>query len=166
MIKLNDIVMKYFLETAVFVILLLIGQSCTPYQSMSITGGYDDSALGNGKYKIIARGNGFTAPSRVKAIAYLRAAELTKECGKSFFYVLDDDLQVSNQYVGNGLSVGKDIYQLIIQPTNNDDGLNADEINYKYTKELNLKDKKAVKEEEDPEMSAEGKEEMRERLEH
>lgn len=156
--------MKDFLKTAAYTTMLFIMHSCTSYQSMSVTGGYEDSFMGNGKYKIIARGNGYTTSARLKAIAYLRAAELTKEHGKSFFYVQDDNLQVRNQYVGDGVSVQKGIYQLIIQPTDNGDGLNADELKYKYTKELNSKEQKPSKKEENPEMSEEGREEMRERL--
>jgi len=125
--------------------LLFAVYSCTTYQPMSTTGGYSDYSLGNGKYKILARGNGFANSDRVRAIAYLRAAEITQENNKYYFYVLDDNLQVVSEHVGHNSSVQKDIYQLIIQPTDKGDGISAAETRYRCRNQLRIKEKPASK---------------------
>ena len=120
------------------IVLLLISSCATTYHPMFRGTGYDDQFLGNGKYKIIARGNGFSNSDRVKNIAYLRASELSKETGKAYFYVIDDNLQIEHLNFGEYSNASFDIYQLIIQPTNNGDGISVADMKYRCMKILNI----------------------------
>ena len=54
----------------------------TSYQKTGITGGYEDYDYGDGKFKVIFLGNGYTATAKVKEYAYYRANELCK--GKNY----------------------------------------------------------------------------------
>lgn len=120
----------------------LLYACATAYQPNSFTGGYTDYALGGGKYKVLVKGNGYTTSSRARNIAYLRAAEISEEHGKPYFYVLEDNLQVTSDHVnlqhGAGVNIHKSIYQLTIQPTDSTDGLNVRETKFKCKSALEI----------------------------
>jgi len=59
----------------------------TPYQSMGLRGGYDQTDLGGGRWMIRAEGNGLTRRSTVIEYTYRRAREL----GPAGFDVDDSD---------------------------------------------------------------------------
>ena len=112
----------------------------TPYQPLTINGGYRDHDLGEGKYKIFAEGKTLTSPAQVRAIAYTRAAEIAKENGKPFFFIVMDNLETEKDYHPHGYSY-QYICQLIIQPTKSSSGLDVNETILKYKNELKIKKK-------------------------
>jgi hypothetical protein len=121
-------------------ILILLVISCTTYQKMGLTGGYSDYPLGAKKYKVSARGNGYTSEDRVQSIAFKRAAALTLENGYKYFYILDDQGNTTSDYVlwanrsgTNIYNVRRHSFDMIIQMTENDDGINAQELFDKYS---------------------------------
>lgn len=60
---------------------------CTSYKSMGFAGGFEETPLAANVYKIHTRGNAFASPSKVKAIALVRAAELTLNNGYDRFLI-------------------------------------------------------------------------------
>ena len=123
---------------------LLAGCLSTGYQKVGLNGGYDDFPLGYGKYHVVATGNQYTSASRVRDIAFLRAAELSKSLGNKGFYILDRQGSTDNQIVIDNVSVmnsgyyyGTPFYtpqaynvethkfQITIQPTDSPNGIDV-----------------------------------------
>jgi len=63
----------------------------TPYQYDGFTGGYSDTQLAPDLFRVVFRGNGFTAAERVQDFALLRASELTLQRGYKFFAITDEN---------------------------------------------------------------------------
>ena len=75
-----------------FLLPLLIVVSCaTSYQPRGMTGGYEDTQLGEHLWRVTVNGNGYTSSSVVRDYALLRASELTLEKGYKYFYVSSDN---------------------------------------------------------------------------
>lgn len=71
---------------ALLSILLIVG-CATPYQKLGDTGGFYHQKMADDVYVIGFRGNGFTEYQRAYDFALLRAAEVCKQLGFSYFSV-------------------------------------------------------------------------------
>lgn len=83
------LVNKLRFGTVAIVIALFASSCATTYQPMSYTGGYRDSALGNGLYQVEFSGNGFTNRSVVNDYFLRRCAEVTLDSGNDYFLLVD-----------------------------------------------------------------------------
>ena len=67
--------------------------SVTPYQpavpGQHPGGGYSEQAIGEGRYRVMFRGNSLTARDRVEGYLLYRAAELTVRDGYDWFLIVD-----------------------------------------------------------------------------
>jgi hypothetical protein len=90
--------MKYRL----FVLSLALGllASCsTPYQPMSLLGGYQELRLAPDIYRVAFFGNGYTNPQLTVEYALRRCAEVTQQSGYRYFGILDvRDLSVQRSW--------------------------------------------------------------------
>jgi hypothetical protein len=68
-------------------VLLLAGCS-TKYQDMGFSGGVRAERMTHDVVRIVARGNGYTASTKIQDYALLKAAETTKEMGGTHFAVI------------------------------------------------------------------------------
>jgi len=68
----------------------LILACATPYQRLSLRGGYSDTILAKDVFRVAFRGNAYTSRERAQDLALLRAAELTLEHGFTWFAVIDE----------------------------------------------------------------------------
>jgi len=66
----------------------LIG-CATTYQSVSHTGGFSETQLGENMWRISFQGNGYTSEDRTADFALLRSAELTLIQGYRYFIIID-----------------------------------------------------------------------------
>lgn len=68
-------------------------ESVTPYQPIgtqrSASGGYFESMLGDGRYRVSFAGNSLTSRDRVEGYLLYRAAELTLRDGYDWFLIVD-----------------------------------------------------------------------------
>jgi len=69
---------------------LVLSGCATGYQSTGLTGGYSDTQLAPDVYRVVFRGNGYTAPERAQDFALLRASELTLQRGFTCFAIIDE----------------------------------------------------------------------------
>lgn len=69
---------------SVLVLAVLTG-CATKYQSMGLTGGVEAQQITTDKYRIIARGNGYTSSTTIQDYVLLKAAETTKAAGATHF---------------------------------------------------------------------------------
>ncbi|WP_020614760.1 CC0125/CC1285 family lipoprotein [Sediminispirochaeta bajacaliforniensis] len=111
---------------------LLLG-CVTIYKSEGFGGGYTDLPLGQNRYRIEVRGNGFTSKQRVQDIAMVRAADLSLQNDFEYFYVLDStsDERIRRANVdsyGNVNTITNDYFVMIIEMTHMTDGVSAQEI--------------------------------------
>jgi hypothetical protein len=67
----------------------------TKYQDMGFAGGVAAEPVMTDVYRIVARGNGYTAQARVQNFVLLKAAETTLGAGGSHFIVLDQSNQTN-----------------------------------------------------------------------
>ncbi len=76
----------------IFVLSAIIGISgcATGYKSDGFTGGYSDTQLAPDMYRVVYRGNAYTAPERAQDLALLRASELTLQLGFTCFAIIDE----------------------------------------------------------------------------
>lgn len=71
------------------IILALIVAGCsTPYQDMGFTGGVLAQQMTSNTYRIVARGNGYTAGTTVQDYTVLKAAETAKKAGATHFAII------------------------------------------------------------------------------
>jgi len=61
----------------------------TPYQPMGLSGGYADEKLGEGRYFVEAKGNGFTSKSTIFRYVHRRANELCTRDDYTSYRLLD-----------------------------------------------------------------------------
>lgn len=70
--------------------------SGTPYQPLSasseIAGGYSDTKLSEGRYRVVFAGNRLTSRETVESYLLFRAAELTLAEGYDWFVVVDHEM--------------------------------------------------------------------------
>lgn len=67
---------------------LVLGACSTSYQQKGMAGGYTDTEVGENKYLVTFRGNGFTSSSKVDEFAFQRAKELCIEKGFKNFELI------------------------------------------------------------------------------
>ncbi len=76
--------------------LLMLTFGCaTSYQSTGFTGGYSDTQLAPDIFRVVFRGNGYTAAERVQDFALLRASELALQHGFVCFALIDESNTVT-----------------------------------------------------------------------
>lgn len=79
--------------------LLILASGCaTQYQSSGFTGGFNETELAPGYFRISFRGNGVTSRERVSDFALLRASELMLSNKCTNFQVLNPKDSVSTSY--------------------------------------------------------------------
>lgn len=89
-----------FLIFAIITFFLLNSSACsTPYQKEGLTGGYSDKYLGDDKWMITIRGNGYTSISTVYEYFYRRAGEIVNENGYKGYEVIDIAVYNSSGYL-------------------------------------------------------------------
>lgn len=79
--------------------IILLSACATSYQSNGLTGGFEDTELSPGYYRITFRGNGVTSREKVNEFALLRASELMLSRGCKSFQVLNGKDTVNTSYV-------------------------------------------------------------------
>jgi hypothetical protein len=81
----------------VVVVPMLVAGCATPYQEMGFLGGVKAQQITATSYRIVSRGNGYTARTDVQDYVLLKAAETTKEAGYTHFALVSaaDASQVS-----------------------------------------------------------------------
>ena len=74
----------------VFMVLLMavLGGCATPYQDMGFRGGVEAQRMTADTYRIVARGNAYTAGTAIQDYTLLKAAEATKAAGATHFAVI------------------------------------------------------------------------------
>src|SRR6185437_11182820 len=68
---------------------LTIAGCATPYQPMGARGGYEDEALGGGRYHINVVGNAYTSPGTLEEYFFRRAKEIAATHGYAGYRVID-----------------------------------------------------------------------------
>lgn len=101
--------LRYTLGISVSLIIMLSG-CATSYQPMGYSGGYTERPIKEDVYIVTFKGNGFTAPERVRRYAMYRAAELTKEKGYDYFFVINQST-ATKEHVTHQESAETDCYQ-------------------------------------------------------
>jgi hypothetical protein len=71
-------------------VILILSGCATSYHSIGLTGGYTDTQLAPDVFRVVFRGNGYTAPERAQDFALLRASELTLQRGCICFAIIDE----------------------------------------------------------------------------
>lgn len=120
---------------AVTIALVLVTSCTTTYGPAGRMGGYSDFPLGGGRYKVSAAGNGYTSEARVRSIALKRAAELTLEKGKKYFYIIDDQghsssdpMLISNNYGTTLTMIHRHSFELTIEVSDDSNGIDAQDM--------------------------------------
>ncbi|WP_336948627.1 CC0125/CC1285 family lipoprotein [Acinetobacter junii] len=78
---------------------LFISACSTGYKSSGLTGGFEETELAPGYYRINFRGNAFTSGEKVSQYALLRASELMLERSCNSFEVLNGKDYVNTLYM-------------------------------------------------------------------
>ncbi len=71
-------------------VVIALSGCATSYHSNGFTGGYNETLLAPDVFRIVFRGNGYTAVERVQDFALLRASELTLQRGFTCFAIIDE----------------------------------------------------------------------------
>jgi hypothetical protein len=69
--------------------ILLLSACATPYNPQGLMGGFSEMQLDENVFRVSFRGNGFTSPERAAEFCLLRAAELARNNGYSYFVIID-----------------------------------------------------------------------------
>jgi hypothetical protein len=69
-------------------LVLALGGCSTPYQEMGFAGGVVAQQMTANTYRILARGNGYTAGTTIQDYTVLKAAETTKQAGGTHFLIV------------------------------------------------------------------------------
>jgi hypothetical protein len=83
----GGVVVFPFRFLAYFCFVALAG-CATPYQSMGFMGGVEAHQMTKNTFRIVARGNGYTAGTTIQDYAILKAAETTRQAGGTHFAVI------------------------------------------------------------------------------
>lgn len=75
----------------VLVSLALISGCASPYKSIGIGGGYDETMLSPNMFRVSFRGNGYTSMERAKDYALLRSSDIAINYGFSHFIITEDE---------------------------------------------------------------------------
>ena len=76
--------------------LLTAGCVATPYQPMTLDGGYAQTRLGSNMFNVIFQGNAHTPWQTAETYALYRSAELAVESGFDYFVVVGGNADVSS----------------------------------------------------------------------
>jgi hypothetical protein len=87
--------MRFLRVGWLFVVAVSLGGCATKYQDMGFSGGVAAEPVMTDTYRILARGNGYTAAARVEDFVLLKAAETTIAAGGSHFVVINQSNQTS-----------------------------------------------------------------------
>jgi hypothetical protein len=82
---LESAMMKYIL---ILLIALSLSACATKYQPMGFAGGVAAQQMTSDTYRIVSRGNGYTANTMVQDYMMLKAAETTKKAGGTHFRII------------------------------------------------------------------------------
>jgi hypothetical protein len=77
----------------------LVNGCATAYQPQGLGGGFSDTQLAPDVFRVIFRGNGYTAADRAQDFALLRAADLCKQHGFAYFAIINENESVVEQQV-------------------------------------------------------------------
>lgn len=86
---------------------LLAATACstpTPYQSAVDGFGYGEQQIETNRYRVSFSGNSLTPRTTVQNYLLYRAAELTVQSGNDYFTVVEQDVERSTRYYGQGYS--------------------------------------------------------------
>lgn len=81
---------------------LSVSGCATAYQSKRLSGGFEETRLGDGMYQVRFQGNGYTSQDRASQFLLRRCAELTLEHGQRYFALGGVDRQTSMS-AGSGM---------------------------------------------------------------
>jgi hypothetical protein len=87
--------MRYLWVGCLIVAAVGLGGCATKYQDMGFSGGVAAEPVMTDTYRILARGNGYTAAARVEDFVLLKAAETTIAAGGSHFVVVNQNNQTN-----------------------------------------------------------------------
>lgn len=76
-------------------LIILITGCASPYKPHGLGGGYSETQLNDNVFRVSFRGNGYTSQERASDYSLLRAAELAKKNGFSYFIVVDNKSYVN-----------------------------------------------------------------------
>lgn len=76
------------IKLSLVVSVVFLGGCATKYQNMGFTGGVEAQQITSDKYRIIARGNGYTSSTTIQDYVLLKAAETTRSVGGTHFGVI------------------------------------------------------------------------------
>ena len=80
-------------------IAVVLAGCSTPYQEMGFAGGVKSQQVTGNTFRIVARGNGYTAGTTVQDYALLKAAETTKAAGGTHFKIVSGSDASSTGYI-------------------------------------------------------------------
>src|SRR5690242_15624592 len=84
---------------------LMLAGCATGYGRSGLLGGYSDSQLGPGYWRVSARTNGYSAASSAVEMALYRAAEIARAAGFSHFQVVRSNVHALPLVAGNTVSM-------------------------------------------------------------
>lgn len=105
------------LLVCVFLVAFTFG-CATSYQSTGFTGGYSDTQLAPDIFRVVFRGNAYTAAEQVQDFALLRASELVLQQGFAYFALIDESNTATPfnintpgqaQTTGSGITTGNTV---------------------------------------------------------
>ena len=77
-------------------VIAVCGLACaTAYQSKRLSGGFEETRLGEGMYQVRFQGNGYTSQDKASQFLLRRCAELTLEQGGRYLAIGNADRQTS-----------------------------------------------------------------------
>jgi len=115
---LSELYGSWLLLIATFLTITFSG-CASPYGPLGPMGGYTDTKIQEGLYKIEFKGNGYTSDSKASEFVLLRAAELALQNGYKFFVIIDErnSAKISafstpgtSQTIGNAQVIGGPTY--------------------------------------------------------
>jgi hypothetical protein len=116
--------------TIVSILLCLLLSACTTYKPEGVGGGYTLVPLGQQQYRIDVRGNSFAGMQTVRNIAMVKAADTAIHNGFKYFRIIDSGSSVDRKlssYDGNIYSTKNHYFSLIVELTNDEKDINADQ---------------------------------------
>ncbi len=93
-------------NSLLMVTLCLLSFGCaTGYHQSGFSGGFRDTKLQEGTYRVEFRGNGYTGNQKSEDFVLLRCAEITLENGYRYFVIVDEKSVLRSYVVGDSQGV-------------------------------------------------------------
>ena len=73
---------------------MLLTACAAPYQPKGFAGGFDDTQLDSGVFRVTFHGNEFDSAERVEDLSILRSAELAMKNGYTYFGIIDNQSRI------------------------------------------------------------------------